>query len=141
MRRACFSDLVKEVAKRTAPAQRLEHPHRPIFPARPGHELEQRHERQRTEQAANHDRSLRQRLAAIPGIGAIGARELTEPDGRELLPLIAASLNLIDSSDLPAAAKRELTALYTTGLIHDATHRHRELVVMLRLASTARQSG
>jgi len=92
-------------------------------------------------QAAEQDRDLRQRLAAIPGIGIIGTSELAGTDGRELLPLIAAGLDLIDNSALPNAAKRELTALFTDGLIHDAAQRHRELVLVLKLASASRQPG
>jgi transcriptional regulator with XRE-family HTH domain len=83
------------------------------------------------------DQNLRRRLAAIPGLGTIGAQGLASPDGQELLPLIAASLDAIDRSDLTTTAKRELTAMFTAGLIHDAVRRHNELLLMLRLATTA----
>ena len=95
------------------------------------------------EDAARHlrdrdqDQDLRRRIAAVPGLGAIGAMDLPGNDGRELLPLIAAGLDAIERSDLPPAARRELTAMFTAGLLHDAARRHSELLLILRLAASA----
>jgi transcriptional regulator with XRE-family HTH domain len=92
-------------------------------------------------QAAEQDRGLRQRLAAIPGLGTIGARELTEANGQELLPIIAASLDAIEASDLPSPARRELTSMLIGNLVHDASRRHTELLLILRIATSASQQG
>lgn len=92
-------------------------------------------------QAAEHDRGLRQRLAAIPGIGNIGPREISGADGQELLPIIAASLDAIEASGLPGPARRELTSMLVGNLIHDASRRHAELLLILRIATTASQPG
>ena len=78
---------------------------------------------------------LRHRLAAIPGLGVLGAWELPGIDGQEVLPLIAAGLDAIDSSGLPASARRELASMFTRNLLHDAARRHSELLLMLRLAA------
>lgn len=83
------------------------------------------------------DQDLRQRIAAIPGLGTIGMQGLVNTQGQELLPLIAAGLDAIDRSDLSRTAERELTAMFTAGLIQDAARRHSELLLMLRLATTA----
>ena len=87
------------------------------------------------------ERDLRRRIAAIPGLGTIGAQALSGTDGEELLPLIAAGLDAIERSDLPKTAKRELTSMFVDNLIHDAARRYSELLLMLRLATTGSQSG
>jgi len=88
------------------------------------------------------DQDLRRRVAAIPGLGTIGIQNLSSAGGQELLPLIAAGLDAIQTSGLPKTARRELTAMFTAGLIHDTTRWHSELLLMLRLATTAgTQSG
>jgi transcriptional regulator with XRE-family HTH domain len=81
-------------------------------------------------------RDLRQRIAAIPGLGAIGAQALSGTDGEELFPLIVGGLDAIEGSDLPKAAKRELTGIFVDNLIHDTARRHSELLLILRLATT-----
>ena len=86
-------------------------------------------------------RDLRQRIAAIPGLGSIGAQVLSGSDGEELLPLIAAGLDAIEGSDLPKAAKRDLTGIFTSNLIHDAARRHNELLLILRLAAADSDPG
>ena len=85
--------------------------------------------------ALDQGRDLRQRIAAIPGLGSIGAQALSGSGGEELLPLIAAGLDAIEGSDLPKAAKRDLTGIFTDNLIHDAARRHNELLLILRLAA------
>jgi len=87
------------------------------------------------------DRGLRQRLAAVPGLGAITAHLLSGTDGQELLPIIAAGLDAIDNSDLPGQSKRELTAMFTDNLINDAARRHAELLLTLRIAARASHPG
>jgi transcriptional regulator with XRE-family HTH domain len=79
-------------------------------------------------------RDLRHRLAAVPGLGAIGEL-LPSAGSEELLPLIGTSLDEIERSDLPVNAKRELTSFFVANLIHDATRRRSELLLMLRLAA------
>jgi transcriptional regulator with XRE-family HTH domain len=81
------------------------------------------------------DRLLRQRIAAIPGLGAIAGQAASTPAGhRELLPLIANGLDAIADSDLPAPAKQQLTSLFADNLRHDAARRYEELLLILRLA-------
>jgi transcriptional regulator with XRE-family HTH domain len=84
--------------------------------------------------ALGQQREMRHRLAAVPGLGAIGEL-LPSADSDELLPLIAAGLDEIEHSDLPLNAKRELTSFFVASLIHDATRRRSELMLMLRLAA------
>ncbi len=91
--------------------------------------------------ALDQERDLRQRIAAIPGLGAIGALSLPDTHGKDLLPLIAAGLDAIEGSDLPKTARRELTSLFVDNLIHDAARRHSELLLMLRLAAGAGQAS
>lgn len=86
-------------------------------------------------------RTLRRRLAAVPGLGVIGAWELPDTDGQELLPLVAAGLAAIEQSGLPPAARRELTSMFTRNLIHDAARRHSELLLTLRLATSPPPPG
>ncbi len=84
---------------------------------------------------------LRSRLSAIPGLGSL-ARELTRRQPhRELLPLVARGLDAIDDSKLPERAKRELTALFTSNLLHDATRRNDELLLILRLTEQGDRSS
>lgn len=90
-------------------------------------------------QAAERGRGLRHRLSAILGLGEITARELATADGQELMPTIAASLDAIEGSGLPAAARRELTSLLIGNLIHDAARRHAELLLILSVAASASQ--
>lgn len=94
--------------------------------------------------AVEQERDLRQRIAAIPGLGVIGAQLPPDTDGKELLPLIAAGLDAIERSGLPGTARRELTSTFAGNLIHDATRRYSELLLLLRLAagaSRAREPG
>ncbi len=88
-------------------------------------------------QAMASDQDMRQRLQAIPGLGTLPADLPTASDGQELLPLIAAGLDAIEHSGLPKATQRDLTTMFTGNLIHDATRRHTELLLILRLATTA----
>jgi len=69
------------------------------------------------------DRDLRQRIAAIPGLGTIAGQSLYGTDGAKLLPLVAAGLDAIELSDLPKATKRELTSTFVDNLVHDAARR------------------
>ena len=78
---------------------------------------------------------LRRRFSAIPGLGSLETSRMASPDGQELLSLIGDGLDAIDRSNLPEAAKRDLTRMYVDGLISDATRRHSELVLVIRLAS------
>lgn len=87
------------------------------------------------------DRDLRQRIAAIPGLGSIGAQTLSGTDSQEMLPLIAAGLDAIERSDLPKLAKRDITRMFVDNLIHDTARRHAELLLVLRLATDRGQSG
>jgi len=57
-----------------------------------------------------------------------------------LLPLIAAGLDAIEHSDLPSAARRELASTFVDNLIHDATRRYSEMLLLLRLAAGASQA-
>ena len=91
--------------------------------------------------AFEQDRGLRQRIAAIPGLGALTGLQLPSQSDEELLPLIAAGLDAIDHSDLPKTTKREVTSLFVDNLIHDATRRYSELLLMLRLAAGGSQPG
>lgn len=76
----------------------------------------------------------RQRLAEIPGLGVI-AETLPQVTSEEMLPIVIAGLDAIEGSVLPHDAKRELTRAFIDNLIHDATRRYSELLLMLRLAS------
>jgi transcriptional regulator with XRE-family HTH domain len=87
------------------------------------------------------DRDLRQRIAAIPGLGAIGAQALSGTDGQEVPTLIAAGLDAIDRTDLPGTAKREITRMFVDNLIHDTARRHAKLLFVLRLATERGRSG
>jgi len=82
------------------------------------------------------EHDLRQRIAAIPGLGTISGQSLSGTDGTELLPLIADGLDAIEHSELPKTAQRELTSMFLDNLIHDTARRHNELLLMLRLATT-----
>ncbi len=91
--------------------------------------------------ALDQDRDLRRRIAAVPGLGSFAGLSLPSTDGTELLPLIAAGLDAIDTSSLPATARRELTRLFADNLLHDAARRYSELVLMLRIAAGGSQSS
>ena len=81
------------------------------------------------------DRDLRHRLSAVPGLGFLAGQLQPASAAKELLPAIAASLAAIESSGLSDAARRELTELYVGNLRHDATRRHSELLLLLRIAT------
>lgn len=83
--------------------------------------------------ALSQRQDMRHRLAAVPGLGAIGDL-LNRACSEELMPVIAAGLDEIERSDLPKNAKRELTSFFVANLIHDATRRRSELQLLLRLA-------
>ncbi len=85
----------------------------------------------------NRGKDLRRRIAAVPGLGFIGDQQLASTDGKELLPMSAASLDEIGTSPLPVKAKQELTALFVDNLIRDAARRTDELRLMLRIATDA----
>lgn len=79
------------------------------------------------------DQGIQQRLSSVPGLGPV-IRQVTDTHATELLPIIASALDAIDNSTLPPAARRELTSLFTSNLINDATRRYTELQLILRLA-------
>jgi transcriptional regulator with XRE-family HTH domain len=91
--------------------------------------------------AFEQEQDLRKRISTVPGLGVLTDLPLPNEDDEELLPLIAAALDAIEDSDLPKAAKRELTSLFIDNVIHDATRRYSELLLMLRLASGGSQPG
>jgi transcriptional regulator with XRE-family HTH domain len=85
---------------------------------------------------------LRQRLAAIPGLGALASDTssgLSQPD--ELLSLVGRGLDAIEACKLPARTKHELASLFTGNLLHDATRRYDELILILRLAEANHPPG
>lgn len=83
---------------------------------------------------ADRQRGLRDRLADVPGLGAL-SRDLWRDDAdEELLPIIAAGLDAIEQSELAPAAKRDLTSMFVENLAHDADRRCAELTLILRLA-------
>jgi transcriptional regulator with XRE-family HTH domain len=86
-------------------------------------------------------RDLRQRIAAVPGLGALAGLALPGDGAAELLPLIGLCLDAIDRSGLPKAAKQQVTSMFVDNLIHDATRRHSELLLMLRLAAGGGRPG
>ena len=88
--------------------------------------------------ALQEEGDLRQRITAIPGLGAIIP---PVPDSQELLSLIASGLEAIEHSPLPKAAQRELTGMFVDNLCHDAARRHTELLLVLRVAAADRQAG
>lgn len=85
--------------------------------------------------ASEQQRNLRQRIGAVPGLGALADLTLPDAGSEQLLPLIAAGLDAIDRSELPSTTRRELTSMFVDNLIHDAARRHTELALMLRLAA------
>ncbi len=87
------------------------------------------------------ERGLRQRIAAVPGLGALTGQPLPDAMSGELLPLIGLGLDAIENSDLPKTTKRELTSVFADNLIHDTARRYSELLLMLRLAAGPSQSG
>ena len=88
--------------------------------------------------SATQEQQLSDRLATIPGLGSV-ARQVHPENGIrfDLLPLIAMGLDTIDASKLTTRVKREITSLFLDNLRHDATRRHNELLLMLRLAEGA----
>jgi transcriptional regulator with XRE-family HTH domain len=92
--------------------------------------------------SATQEQQLGDRLAAIPGLGSVASQVHSENGIRsDLLPLIASSLDTIDASQLTTRIKSEITALFLDNLHHDATRRHNELLLMLRLAEGAPPPG
>lgn len=85
--------------------------------------------------ASEQRQSLGRRLSRVPGIGQIGWPERTT-EINELLPAIAAALDQIETSELPAPAKRDLTSMLVSNLTHDVARRHHELRLLLRLATS-----
>jgi transcriptional regulator with XRE-family HTH domain len=85
----------------------------------------------------NRDQNLRRRIASVPGLGFIGDLQLMSADGQELLSLVAAGLDDLNSSSLPTKAQQELTTLFVDNLIRDAARRVSELRLMLRIAEEA----
>ena len=88
--------------------------------------------------SAGRQHQLGERLAGIPGLGFL-ARQ-AQPDaaaGADLLPLIASGLDAIDASDLSTRTRNQISGLFIDNLRHDATRRHNELLLMLRLAEQA----
>jgi transcriptional regulator with XRE-family HTH domain len=88
-------------------------------------------------QAFEEQRGLRQRIEAVPGLGATVGQQLTGSGSEQLFPIIVAGLDAIESSSLPAAAQRDLTSMFVGNLVNDATRRHAELILLLRLASVS----
>lgn len=91
--------------------------------------------------ASRQQRSLFRRLAVVPGIGAIDWLPERATQITELLPAIAASLDAVDASSLPEAARRDLTSLFIDNLTHDAARRHSELLLILRMAARDNRAG
>jgi transcriptional regulator with XRE-family HTH domain len=91
--------------------------------------------------AFEQEQGLRKRIATVPGLGVLADLPLPNEDGQELLPLIAAALDAIEDSGLPMAAKRELTSMFVGNLIHDATRRYSELLLVLRLTAGDSRPG
>lgn len=79
-------------------------------------------------------RALRDRLAAVPGLGALSRDLRRDAAEEELLPIIASGLEAIEQSELPSAAKRDLTSMFVENMAHDAGRRYAELTLILRLA-------
>ena len=89
----------------------------------------------------NNERTLSHRLAAIPGLGTVAKHMLPSAEFSELLPAIAAGIDVIDDSDLPAATKRELTDFYVRNLLRDVNRRHTELQLLIRIATSGSASS
>jgi transcriptional regulator with XRE-family HTH domain len=88
--------------------------------------------------SASRQQQLGERLADIPGLGFLAGHLRPEADARsELLPLIASGLDAIDASKLSTRTKNQITGLFIDNLRHDATRRHNELLLTLRLAEEA----
>jgi transcriptional regulator with XRE-family HTH domain len=85
--------------------------------------------------SATRQQLLGQRLAAIPGLGFLAGQLRPEAAARsDLLPLIVGGLDAIDASALSTRTKNEITSVFIDNLRHDATRRHNELLLLLRLA-------
>jgi transcriptional regulator with XRE-family HTH domain len=88
--------------------------------------------------SATRQELLGERLAGIPGLGFLTGQARQEAGVRgELLPLVASGLDAIDASKLGTRTKNQITGLFIDNLRHDATRRHSELLLMLRLAEGA----
>ena len=88
--------------------------------------------------SATRQQQLGERLAGIPGLGFLAGQARPEADARaDLLPLVASGLDAIDASTLSTRTRHQITGLFIDNLRHDATRRHHELLLMLRLAEGA----
>lgn len=87
--------------------------------------------------ASENHASMTRRLSAVPGLGASGWPAEMSKQPAELLPAMTAALDEIEASDLPAPAKRDLTAMFVSNLTHDVARRRAELQLILRIATTA----
>jgi transcriptional regulator with XRE-family HTH domain len=88
--------------------------------------------------SATSHQQLGERLAGIPGLGFLAGQGPPEAGVRaDLLPLVASGLDAIDASALSARTRNQITGLFLDNLRHDATRRHHELLLMLRLAEGA----
>jgi len=88
--------------------------------------------------SATRQQQLGERLAGIPGLGFLAGQARPEADARaDLLPLVASGLDAIDASNLSTRTRHQITGLFIDNLRHDATRRHHELLLMLRLAEGA----
>jgi transcriptional regulator with XRE-family HTH domain len=88
--------------------------------------------------SATRQQALAGRLAGIPGLGFLAGQARPEAGVRaDLLPLVASGLDAIDASTLSTRTRNQITGLFIDNLRHDATRRHHELLLMLRLAEDA----
>ena len=88
--------------------------------------------------SATRHQQLGERLAGIPGLGFLAGQARPEAGARaDLLPLVASGLDAIDASTLSTRTRHQITGLFIDNLRHDATRRHHELLLMLRLAEGA----
>lgn len=83
---------------------------------------------------ASRQRVLHDRLSAVPGLGVLGRDLRRDVASEELLPIVAAGLDAIEQSELPATVKRDLASMFVENLAHDAGRRYGELTLILRLA-------
>jgi transcriptional regulator with XRE-family HTH domain len=88
--------------------------------------------------SATRQQQLSERLAGIPGLGFLAGHPRPEAGVQtDLLPLVASGLDAIDASNLSARTRNQITGQFIDNLRHDATRRHTELLLMLRLAEDA----
>jgi transcriptional regulator with XRE-family HTH domain len=85
--------------------------------------------------SASQQQQLGEQLAGIPGLGFLAGQLRPGAGTRaELLPIVASGLDAIDATMLSARTKNQITGLFIDNLRHDATRRHSELLLLLRLA-------